>query len=31
MTENRSFDGLVRRLRAGDEDAAAQIFQRFAH
>jgi RNA polymerase sigma-70 factor (ECF subfamily) len=30
MSENRSFDELMARLRAGDEGAASQIFQEFA-
>ncbi len=29
MTETESFDGLMRRLRAGDPDAAAAVWQRY--
>ncbi|HXG11211.1 MAG TPA: sigma-70 family RNA polymerase sigma factor [Gemmataceae bacterium] len=31
MSEDRSFDDLMARLRAGDNEAAAQVFNRFAH
>jgi RNA polymerase sigma-70 factor (ECF subfamily) len=31
MSENRSFDNLMARLRTGDNDAAAQVFNRFAN
>ena len=30
MSENRSFDELMARLRAGDQDAWNQLFQEFA-
>jgi RNA polymerase sigma-70 factor (ECF subfamily) len=31
MSDNRSFDDLMARLRTGDDDAATQVFNRFAH
>jgi RNA polymerase sigma-70 factor (ECF subfamily) len=31
MSEETSFDDLMARLRAGDQDAAAQVFRRYAH